>query len=128
MNRRAATIYRWDELPQDSPLTLLKRRRIIGEQVMLSEVLLEKGCEVAEHSHENEQFACIVRGRARFTVVDPDGSRRDELLERGQVLYLPAFVPHGVEALEETLVLDIFSPVSQTTGVDEAAAADQHAS
>ena len=38
-----ATRYRIEDLPQDSPIPLLKRRRIIGEQAMLSELHVQKG-------------------------------------------------------------------------------------
>ena len=61
-----AACYRWADLPRDRPLSLLQRRRIIGERVMLSEVLLEKGCVVPAHAHDNEQFCCVLSGRLRF--------------------------------------------------------------
>jgi len=43
--------------------------------------------------------------------------RHDMVIEAGEVLHLPANVPHSAEALEETLVLDIFSPTSEKTGI-----------
>ena len=112
--------YRWSDLPKDHPMSLLERRRIIGERLMLSEVLLQKGCRVPTHAHENEQFACVVRGRIRFGLGDEDSPQREEVvLEAGEVLHLPSFVPHSAEAIEETLVIDIFSPPSEKTGVDQ---------
>ena len=36
----------------------------------------------------------------------------------GEVLHLPSNCPHSAEALEETVVLDIFSPPSERTGID----------
>lgn len=57
-----AVVYRWDERPVDRPMALLERKRIIGEQVMISEVHLSKGCDIPMHSHVNEQMACIIRG------------------------------------------------------------------
>lgn len=38
---------------------------------------------------------------------------------RGQVLELLVNVRHGAEALETTVILDVFSPPSEKTGVDE---------
>ncbi len=116
-----AVRYRWSDLPQDHPMADLDRRRIIGQQVMLSEVLLKKGCVVPTHAHENEQFAWVVRGRIRFGL-GPESSpdRREMTLEAGEVLHLPSNVPHSAEALEETVVIDIFSPTSEKTGVDRA--------
>ncbi len=117
--RRSAVRYRWRDLPPDHPMALVSRRRIMGEQMMLSEVLLDKGCVVPTHAHENEQMACIVRGVVRFGIgAEGSSDRRELLLKAGEVLLLPANVPHSAEALEEALVLDIFSPPSATTGID----------
>lgn len=114
-----AVCYRWADLPVDRPMDNLQRRRIIGEQAMLSEVLLEKGCFVPTHAHENEQFAYVVRGKISFGIgVEGSPDRHDKVLGAGEVLHLPANVPHSAEALEQTLVIDIFSPPSETTGID----------
>ena len=116
---QAATVYRWTDLPKDVPMAQLERRRIIGANVMLSEVLLEKGCAVPTHTHENEQFACVVRGRLLFGVGAEGSTEREDVeVKTGEVLHLPSNVPHSVVALEESLVLDGFSPTSQKTGID----------
>jgi quercetin dioxygenase-like cupin family protein len=110
--------YRWSELPADRPMALLSRRRIIGERAMLSEVRLEKGCEVPEHAHPNEQFAIVLSGRLRF-VLGPPEARRVLEVGAGETLLIPSNVPHAATALEETLVLDVFSPPSEKTGIDQ---------
>ncbi len=116
---RTAVRYRWQDLPTDRPMKQLERRRIIGEQAMISEVHLHKGCFVPTHAHENEQFAWIVQGRVCFGIGDENSPQRCEMvLEGGEVLHLPANVPHSAEALEESLVIDIFSPASEKTGID----------
>ena len=100
-------------------MELLARRRIIGEHVMMSEVVLEKGCTVPSHAHENEQFAYVVHGRARFGVGAEGSPEHEEIvLVDGEVLHLPPNVPHSVVAEERTLVLDVFSPTSEKTGID----------
>jgi quercetin dioxygenase-like cupin family protein len=111
--------YRWDELAVDRPMALLERRRVIGERAMISHVTLRKGCIVPTHSHENEQFACIVSGCVRFGIGAEGSPERHEVTVRaGGVLHLPANVPHSAEAIEETVVLDVFSPPSEKTGID----------
>ena len=116
-----AVRYRWADLPTDQPMQQLQRRRIIGEHAMISEVLLEKGCVVPTHAHENEQFAYVMRGRIRFGIgAVGSAERHDLVLEAGEVLHLPSGVPHSAEALEETLIIDIFSPTSEKTGIDGA--------
>lgn len=115
---RGAHVHRWTDLDADRPMAALQRQRIIGENVMLSLVRLDKGCDVPVHAHQNEQLACVLEGRVTFRLGD-DGD--DEVtIGAGEVIHLPPNVPHGCIALESTLILDVFSPTSQTTGIDRA--------
>ena len=103
----------WSQTPIDSPMAGLERRRLIGEKAMISHITLRRGCSVATHSHENEQFSCVLSGRLRFGI---DGGQ--VLVSSGEALLIPGGVPHSAEALEDTVVLDVFSPPSQKTGID----------
>lgn len=109
------TVSAWDALASDSPMALLSRRRVIGEKVMISRVVLERGCDVPVHAHENEQISVIVSGRLRFTL-GPERAVREVVA--GEVLLLPPNCPHGAFAVEETVVLDVFAPPSSATGID----------
>lgn len=109
----------WEHLEEDRPMALLARRRVIGRQAMISRVTLEKGCYVPTHAHANEQITCVIEGRLRMRIgAEGDADRREVLVGPGEVLLLPGDVPHDAEALERTLVLDVFSPPSATTGID----------
>lgn len=112
-----AVVHTWDSMPVDRPMALIDRRRVMGEQAMISHVTLHEGFTVAPHAHANEQFAVVLSGRIRFTVGEA-GSERTVEVVGGQVLELPAHVRHGAEALETTVILDVFSPPSEKTGVD----------
>ncbi|HVZ93722.1 MAG TPA: cupin domain-containing protein [Phycisphaerales bacterium] len=116
---KEAIRHTWSELAVDMPMPLLERRRVIGEQAMISHITLHKGCDVPTHSHANEQFSAIISGKLRFGIgaVGSPG-RREVDVGPGQVIHLPANVPHSALAMEETVVLDIFSPPSATTGID----------
>lgn len=114
-----ARAYRWTELEKDTPMALLERRRVIGAQAMISHVTLHKGCAVPTHVHENEQFACILSGRLLFGLGKEGSADHHELsVGAGEIMHLPSNVPHSALALEETVVLDVFSPPSATTGID----------
>ncbi len=113
-----ASACRWDDLPVDHPAPLIDRRRLIGEHCMISHVTLHQGFVVPMHHHPNEQFALVVSGRMRFTLPEVDAPPRIIELGPGEVLHLPPNVPHEGKAIETSIVLDIFSPPSQTTGVD----------
>jgi len=112
-------LYNWDTMPFDKPSELIDRRRIVGEKAMISHVTLYKGFNVATHSHENEQISCIVSGCLRFGLgYAGEPNYREVELRAGESVLLPANAPHSATALEDTVVLDIFSPPSETTGVD----------
>ncbi|MFM9956879.1 MAG: cupin domain-containing protein [Phycisphaerales bacterium] len=108
-------VRRFADLPVDAPMPLLERRRVIGEKAMISHITLRQGCVVPMHKHENEQFSVMVSGRLRFVFED---GLPPMTLGAGEVIHLPSNLPHGAEALEETIVLDVFSPPSATTGID----------
>ncbi len=111
---QSAQTFRWDEMAVDHPLEKIDRRRVVGEQVMLSHVTLHKGFSVASHAHENEQLAVVLSGRVKFTL----GDGTEHVVAGGGVLWLPSNVPHAAEAIETSVVLDVFSPPSEKTGVD----------
>ena len=115
----AATSHRWADLPVDRPMARIERQRIIGAQMMISRVVLERGFVVPTHQHANEQFAVVLSGRMRFGL-GAEGSPERRTLEvvAGEVLHLPANVPHSAEAIETSVLLDLFAPPSETTGVD----------
>ena len=118
-----ASRYRLEDLPQDSPIPLVRRRRITGEKAMLVEAMIEQGGEAPVHQHESEQFVVLLSGKLRMTVGDAEGGGdREVVLEAGDVMHLPSNVPHGAYALEDCRILDIFSPPSETTGIDQASA------
>ena len=115
----AATLHRWSDLPIDSPMALLERQRVIGERMMISRIVLKRGCSVPIHAHENEQISCIISGKLRFHIQDgSNGATRTLDVGAGEVLVLPSLVPHGADAIEDCVALDLFCPPSQTTGID----------
>jgi quercetin dioxygenase-like cupin family protein len=116
----SASIHTLDQLPVDRPMPLIERRRIMGEKMMVSDVHLTKGFNLASHTHPNEQFVVILSGRCRFGL-GAEGAPGYQQVEvsAGQVLVLPSNVPHSCLALEDTHILDLFSPISDMTGVDK---------
>jgi len=106
--KRAATWYRWDEIPREELNEKLARRLITGDQLMLAQVHLKKGCVVPKHSHMNEQLTYILEGALRFFV--GENGEEEIMVRAGEVLHLPGNVPHQAEAVEDTLDVDIFYP------------------
>src|SRR3712207_3421747 len=84
----------------------IRRRTIaVGERMMQMLVALDAGSHVPEHQHPHEQLTHVLRGRLRFSVA---GATQE--LEAGQSLCIPGAVPHAADVLEDTLVIDTFSP------------------
>ncbi len=102
------THYRWEAMAKERVTDLLDRRLITGDNMMLAHVYLKKGCIVPKHSHLNEQITYILEGALRFRL--GEDQTEELVLKAGEVLHIPAHVPHMAEALEDTLDVDIFSP------------------
>lgn len=109
----------WNDLEADHPMPLLERRRVHGERMTVARVVLQKGFRIDPHAHEEEQIAIILSGKIRFLVGEA-GNQKEMVLGADELLHFPSNVPHGAEALEETVVLDLFSPPAKATGLDRA--------
>ena len=83
----------------------LSRQMISGENATVSQLMLKKGAAVPRHSHMNEQYSWIISGALKFVFDD-----REILVGAGEVLLIPANVPHSAVALEDTVDVDIFAP------------------
>jgi quercetin dioxygenase-like cupin family protein len=99
-------VQRWHEEPVDQLKPSIGRQMIHTERMTLARIILSKGAVVPRHEHENEQIATVLTGRLRFVVGDEEHE-----LAAGESIPLPSNVPHEVEALEDSVVLDVFSPV-----------------
>ncbi len=95
----------WNTIALEDLNPLLQRQFVVGQEIMLARVLLKKGCIVPEHSHHNEQLTYILEGALKFWI---DG--REIVVNAGEVLCIPAHMPHKAEALEDTVDLDVFNP------------------
>jgi quercetin dioxygenase-like cupin family protein len=98
-------VFDWSKIEKEPLSEGLARKAIHIERMTAAQIFLDKGAKVAAHSHDNEQMTVLLEGRLLFTV---DGVAQ-ELLP-GQALHLPSNCHHGVEALEDSLALDLFIP------------------
>jgi quercetin dioxygenase-like cupin family protein len=103
---------RWSDIPPEQLNPLLTRQFVTGEQAMLARIVLKKGCLVPRHQHPNEQIAYIAEGALRFLLGD-ESAPVEKIIRTGEVLVIPANLPHSAEALEDTIDFDIFAPPRQ---------------
>jgi quercetin dioxygenase-like cupin family protein len=99
-------LYSWDTLKKEAINDKLWRRFMSGQRVTLAQFSFAKGGTVPKHQHENEQLTYVVEGALRVTVGD-----EEVVVRRGEVLFVPPHVLHGAVALEDTVDLEVFSPV-----------------
>lgn len=103
--------FNWDAMPKEKVTDSISRRLVTGDQTMLAHVYLEKGSIVPKHSHENEQFTYVIEGCLRFWL--GEDLSEEVIVNAGEVLHIPSNLPHQAEALEDTLDMDIFTPIRQ---------------
>src|SRR5712692_3406828 len=98
-------VYQWDKIEKQAMNPLLTRQAIHTETMTVARLELAKGCLVPEHSHANEQITTLEKGRLRCVM-----SGEERILTAGQMLRFPPHAPHRVEALEDSVAVDLFSP------------------
>jgi len=95
----------WNQVQREPLNDKIDREMVVGDQVMLARVFIKKGGHVPEHHHHNEQVTYILEGALKFAI---DG--QEVVVKAGEVLCIPANMPHEAWALEDTLDLDVFTP------------------
>jgi quercetin dioxygenase-like cupin family protein len=84
----------------------IKRQTVTSGKTMYQMLaLLDAGSKMPEHRHSQEQIVHILEGRMRLIV---EGTPHE--LKTSDSFYLASNIPHGVETIEDTRVLDTFSP------------------
>jgi quercetin dioxygenase-like cupin family protein len=83
------------------------RRRTVTHGASMYQMIaqLDAGSRMPEHKHPQEQVVHILEGKMRLIV-----SGEPHELSGGESFYLASNIPHGVETIEDTMVLDTFSP------------------
>jgi len=99
-------LFSWDEVRTEIMNPKIQRKVISGERAMVAQVFIAKDAVVPVHQHESEQLTYIMEGALKFEL-----EGREVIARKGEVLHIPSNVPHRAVALEDTLDLDIFSPI-----------------
>ncbi len=84
------------------------RRKISAYADALMAVYVEfrRGAIGARHSHPHLQITYVESGAFRVQIGD-----ESRVLRRGDFYFIPAGVEHGVEALEDSTLVDFFTPM-----------------
>jgi quercetin dioxygenase-like cupin family protein len=101
-------LYNWNTIEEEALNPLISRRVIHTERMTICRILLKKGAVVPMHSHENEQVTMLESGVLRFIF-----DHEEKVIHAGDALPIPPHAPHRVEALEDSIAVDLFSPVRE---------------
>lgn len=82
------------------------RKYAYGSTMTIAYLKLEKGAFIPTHHHPNEQITHILNGKVEVKM-----QGKTYIVGKGEVLIIPPNVPHSFLALENTLDMDVFSPI-----------------
>ncbi|HBJ18894.1 MAG TPA: cupin domain-containing protein [Clostridiales bacterium] len=85
-------------------------RRILGTggTLMMVEVTFKKGGVGTPHTHVHEQVSYVAKGSFDFTL---NGETRR--IAVGDSVYIPSGAVHGTVALEDSVIVDVFTPIRE---------------
>jgi unsaturated pyranuronate lyase len=84
----------------------IKRRTLTHGTAMYQMLAqLDAGSRLPEHQHPQEQIVHVLSGRIRLSA-----SGAPHELRAGESFYLASNVPHAIETIDDSMVLDTFSP------------------
>lgn len=87
----------------------IKRKTLVyGEKTLMTEFLLEKGKVLPWHRHPQEQTGYLVSGRMVLAI---GGEEFD--VNPGDSWTIPGDVEHGARIMEDSVALEVFSPVRE---------------
>lgn len=79
-----------------------------GTRTLTTEFRLKKGCLLPDHAHPHEQTGYLVSGRMNLRI----GSDVFEVTP-GDAWCIPGDVSHGADILEDSVAVEVFSPVRE---------------
>ncbi len=86
----------------------LGRKVIHGEKVTLAQVFPAKGAVIPRHQHVSEEWGCPLEGTARV-----EGEGQAVVFRKDELVHVSTNLPHSVTALEDCVIVYVFSPIRQ---------------
>ena len=85
---------------------ILLKTLVFGEKTLLSEFKLTAGAQLPAHSHVHEQTGYLISGKIRLTI-----GAESFVAGPGDSWCIPGNVEHRAEILEDSVAIEVFSPV-----------------
>lgn len=109
----SAQVIAWSVIPEEEVLPGITRQVYHGQEQTIVRYVYKPGSVFPMHAHPQEQMTAVLHGRMTFTVDDPRGGPTCQIeLGPGEIVMLPANLPHGAEVMgpEEVETLNTLSP------------------
>jgi len=81
---------------------------VFGEKTLLTNLIIFKGATIPTHNHIHEQTGFLQSGCLEFLI---DGNKI--IANPGDSWIIPGNVSHGATAIEDSNVIEVFSPVRE---------------
>lgn len=104
----AVEFLQWEEVPLETVNPMMQRKIITGDLMTIARIWFKDGFVVPRHSHHNEQVTQVVSGTLRFRFGE-DGARTIDV-GPGEVVVIPAHVPHEAECIGDVEEIDTWAP------------------
>jgi len=86
-------------------------RKILSysDKLMVVELNFEKGAEGSKHKHPHEQITYVISGKVAYK----EEGKSDSIMTTGDSYYVTPNSIHGMVALEDSKVIDVFTPARE---------------
>lgn len=92
-----------------NPIPGIRQKTLVfGDRTLMTEFLLTKDSVLPNHSHPYEQTGYLVKGHIILKIGDTE---YDAVV--GDSWCIPSNVNHGAEIIEDSVAIEIFSPVRE---------------
>jgi quercetin dioxygenase-like cupin family protein len=102
------TYYPSQQIPQRVLFPGCRAKLVHTQNMTISQVSLDAGAVVPEHSHDHEQVSNVIKGKFEFTI-----NGTTHILVPGDIAVIPSKASHVGKALTDCFILDVFYPVRE---------------
>ena len=95
----------WQSIPREQMNPKVARQAFHTAQMTIARIELSQGVTVPEHQHVNEQVSLVESGKLKFVLAGVE-----RIVGPGDIVEIAPNVPHWVEAIEDSVAMDLFTP------------------
>ncbi|MGQ9781364.1 MAG: cupin domain-containing protein [Nitrososphaeria archaeon] len=104
------TFYRIEEIDEVTVKPGIRRKIIVGDNIMLVVYNIDPGQGLPLHDHPHEQMVYVIEGELEFQIGD-----RKSVLGAGGIAHVPSNVRHAGKVVSDKPVteIDVFYPIRE---------------